>query len=131
MSRLLLAACAIFISVLTLGLGSTASAKNDLTSFRHLRNVEADDNGPEDATGVPFPPMSGVRLVPDTPYLGMATVLIPASGDDLVSMIPIEVPDSINLAFAGGQDGTYRLLLLDHPSGVLSEVRVQNPLVHH
>ena len=38
---------ALAVLVLALGLGPGASANNDLTSLRHLRNVEADDSGPE------------------------------------------------------------------------------------
>ena len=69
--------------------------------------------------------MSGLRLLPDTPYPGMATVLIPDGTDDVDSMIPIELPDPINFAFTGGEDGSYRLFLLDHTTGDLIEVQVQ------
>jgi hypothetical protein len=111
--------------MLVLGLGPAASAEYALDSLRHVRNVEADESGPEGAPGIPFPPMSGLRLLPDTPYPGMATVLIPDGSDDVHSMIPIELPDPINFAFTGGEDGSYRLFLLDHTTGDLIEVQVQ------
>ncbi|MEN8182342.1 MAG: hypothetical protein ABFS46_07385, partial [Myxococcota bacterium] len=95
--------------------------------MRRLRIVEADESGPEGAPGLALLPMAGIRLRPDTPYPGMATILIPDGSDTLEGLLRIEIPDPINLAFTGGDDGTYQLLLLDHSAGDLIEVEVQRP----
>jgi DNA-binding beta-propeller fold protein YncE len=115
----------LLLPALVLGFGSVAGAESDLDSLRQVRIVEADESGPEGAPGIPFPPMSGLRLLPDIPYAGMATVLIPDGSDDVASMIPIELPDPINFALTGGEEGSYRLFMLDQTTGDLIEVQVQ------
>ena len=103
----------------------TARAQGGPAVLRLVRDIEADDSGPPGLAGLPFPPGTGVRLVLDEPNAGAASIVVPDAGDRGESpRLTIEIPDPINLAFAGRANGSVRLFLLDANRRELVQVGV-------
>jgi hypothetical protein len=91
-----------------------ARAQSVSPVLRLVRVIEADDIGAAGLPGLPFPPGTDVRLVFDEPAVGAASIVLPDAEDPGgLPRLTMEIPDPINLAFAGQAHGSFQLLLLD------------------
>jgi hypothetical protein len=111
--------------ILAVAASGAARAQNGPAVLRLVRVIDADDIGAQGLAGLPLVPGTDVRLVLDEPTVGAATVVLSNVGSPGGSpRLTIEVPDPINLGFAGWADESFGLLVFDGTRAELSEVEI-------